>query len=157
MTTLGIDYNLERYDPIPEVVEDMRDTEDVDMVDASIVSHDILRTPNILEQMKFVSTSWLYEDYEKAILNDEFFSSVKDMFPSHAAKANREEEEQQGLLLLREKYFVAEGSATLMSKCSTDHAIAILNEAMIMAPNIKQYLLDFVSDAQPSAVNLLLA
>ncbi|KAI9982650.1 hypothetical protein PInf_008626 [Phytophthora infestans] len=171
---VGKEYRPELYKPIPaNVDEELRDfeMEDVEMstgdlhnlekVQTSELHHVTLAVGNTLHpvhtQMLFELTSWCFEDYEKAVLNDDFFRTVVAMFPPYRTQSNRKKEAAERIKLLQEKYFVAGGSARLMFEVTTATAIEALDKALVEPSNIETYLQGFVGDSSSGAVNRLLA
>ncbi|KAK1941867.1 hypothetical protein P3T76_006931 [Phytophthora citrophthora] len=106
--------------------------------------------------MLFELMSWCFDDYKKAVLNDNFFCHVEAMFPPYSTQSDPEKEAKERIKLLKEKYFIAGGNARVVFEASAAMAIEELDKAIMEAPNLEPYLKGFAGDSSV-AVNRLLA
>jgi len=187
MVSIGKTYRPELYDSIENVdeklfgmVEDLdeelSEVEDVDMETgesysleqaAANASSDIQTSESphttqaavspVDSEMLFELTSWLVEEYEEAILCDEFFRAVVGMFPEYSRQTDPAKEKEERISLLQAKYFVAGGSARLMFERTAEKGIEALTRAIATVPNIENYLNGLVGESSGGAVNRLLA
>ncbi|KAL3663638.1 hypothetical protein V7S43_006671 [Phytophthora oleae] len=145
MVAVGKEYRPELYYRIPtNVDEELGDSE---REDVEMSAEELHNLEEVHTQMLFELTSWCFDDYKKAVLNDDFFRNVVAMFPPYSTQSDPEKEAMERTKLLQEKCFVAGGSARLMFEVTTAEASKALDEAIVEAPNIETYLQGFVGDS----------
>ncbi|KAK1935747.1 hypothetical protein P3T76_010442 [Phytophthora citrophthora] len=152
MVSIGKQYRPELYERIPTNVDE--ESLDCEMEDVGMSAGELHNQEVVYEQELFELTSWCFDDYKKAILNDDFFRNVADKFPT---QSDPEKKATDRIKLLQEKFYIADGSARLMFDDSTEQASRALDIAIKAAPNIELYLKGFVDDSSTGTVNRLLA
>lgn len=168
MAAVGKEHRPELSNRIPtNVDEELSGMEDVEMVTLEegatdnvlgVQTRELHRATQAVvhpvhTQMLFELTSWCFEDYKEAVLNDDFFRNVVAMIP----QADPKKEVTERIKVLQEKYFAASGSARLMFEVTTAKTTETLDKALVDAPNIETYHQGFVADSSTGAVNRLLA
>ncbi|KAE9305965.1 hypothetical protein PF008_g21583 [Phytophthora fragariae] len=140
MPVIGDDYQINEHREIPNTTE---------LQDNSV---------QLREQSVFDLFSWTFEDYQRAIENDEFFRAVEDKLPPYRANPKiAESEAMQRTKRLEEKFFVAGGSARVMFDVDHCDATGYVQHAVAAVKDLRACSKVLAGRASSSVLNRLLA
>jgi hypothetical protein len=168
MSKIGKDFRLDECAVIPSALDEQQKSfdasssafegQEVEMKTSPVVEQaEKLQAP-MRSQTLFKLYSWTLEEYENAIEHDELFQAVQDVLPPYDERLNIVESEQDmRVRRLRDKYFLAGGSARLMFDLNPVDAISYLELAIEAVSDIETCSKLLAGDAASSTVNRLIA